>query len=185
MDLTYIPHYHYKRVTDITVSDVLSWGVGGIALDIDNTLCYDATTKYIGEAEKWINGMKKSGIPMCIVSNGNISRVVKIGKKLGLPYIGLAGKPKKDAFLKGAELLGLDVSDVAFIGDQIFSDVKGANTAGAVSVFVEPPSREIIFFFFYRIRRYRERPYVAFMNELEEKTGIPHTVRRRENKRRQ
>ena len=157
----------------------MSWGVKGIALDIDNTLCYDATTKFIGDSEKWGEDIKKTGIPVCIVSNGNSSRVVRISKKLGLPHIGLAKKPKKEAFIRGAELLSLNVEDIAFIGDQIFSDIKGANGAGAVSVYVEPPSREIIFFFFYRIRRYMERPYVKYMRELEEKTGTAHKVRER------
>lgn len=180
MDLSYIPHYHYDRVENITPEDIASWGVKGIGIDIDNTICYDATVKFIGNARQWVEDMKKAGVPMAIVSNANYTRAKLLGKILGLPYVGLAKKPKPDAYLKSAEILSLDVSEMAFIGDQIFSDVKGANDVGGVSVFVEPPAVEIVFFFFYRIRRLRERPYIKEMLALEEKTGIPHVVRERE-----
>lgn len=179
MDLSFIPHYHYKRIEEITKEDIESWGVKGIGIDIDNTICYDATTKYIGNSKDWVEKMKSEGVPIVIVSNANVSRAKLIGKLLSLPYTGLAKKPKVDGFLKGAQMLGLDVSEMAFIGDQIFSDIKGANDAGAVSVLVEPPAKEIVFFFFYRIRRIREKPYIKQMLELETKLNIPHKVRER------
>ena len=98
---------------------------------------------------------------------------------LSLPYVGLAKKPKTDGFFKAAQMLGLDVRNMAFIGDQIFSDIKGANDAGGVSVYVEPPAKEIVFFFFYRIRRLMERPHIKNMLCLEEKTGVKNKVRER------
>lgn len=179
MDLSYIPQYHYKKIEDITKGDILSWGVKGIGIDIDNTICYDATTRFVGKSRQWIEDIKSMGIPFIIVSNANYSRAVKIGKMLSLPYVGLAKKPKPDGFNKAAQMLGIDVKDMAFIGDQIFSDIKGANDTGAVSVYVEPPAKEIVFFFFYRIRRFRERPHIKNMLELEEKTEIKNKVRER------
>ena len=179
MDLSYIPQYHYKRIEDITKEDILSWGVEGIGLDIDNTICYDATTKFVGNSRQWVEEIKKAGIPLIIVSNANRSRALKIGKMLSLPYVGLAKKPKTDGFFKAAQMLGLDVKNMAFIGDQIFSDIKGANDAGGVSVYVEPPAKEIVFFFFYRIRRLMERPHIKNMLCFEEKTGVKNKVRER------
>ena len=180
MDISYIPHYHYKRIEDITPEDIKSWGVKGIGIDIDNTICYDATVKFIGQSRKWVEDMKKAGVPIAIVSNANYTRAKLIGRILGLPYVGLAKKPLPEGYIKAAEILSLNVRDMAFIGDQIFSDVKGANDVSSVSVYVEPPAKEIVFFFFYRIRRLRERPYIAEMLRLEEKTGIQNKVRERE-----
>ncbi len=180
MDLSYIPQYHYKRIEDITEEDIASWNVKGIGIDIDNTVCYDATTKFIGSSRQWIERIKKAGIPVVIVSNARRSRASKIAGLLSLDYIALAKKPKTDGFVKGADIIGVDVSELAFIGDQIFSDIKGANDAGAVSVYVEPPAREIVFFFFYRIRRLMERPHIKNMLEIEKNSRIPHKVRERE-----
>lgn len=179
MDISYVPQYHYKRIEDITVDDIYSWGVKGIGIDIDNTVCYDATKRFIGNSEKWVESIKNTGIPVVIVSNARNSRVEKIAKMLSLPFVSLAKKPKTDGFKRGTEIIGIDINDFAFIGDQIFSDIKGANDAGAVSVYVEPPAKEIIFFFFYRIRRFMERPHLKNMREIEKSSEIPHKVRDR------
>ena len=162
-----LPHYHYKKIEDITVEDIKSWGVKGVAIDIDNTICYDATKKFIGNSRQWVEYIIKSGIPIMIVSNANALRAVKIGKMLGIPCIPLAKKPSPQPFMKAADILGLDIKEIAFIGDQIFSDIKGANDVGAVSVYVEPPAREIVFYFFYRYRRFREKPVIKRMFEIE------------------
>ncbi len=178
-----IPHYHYRRIEEITLEDIYSWGVKGIAIDIDNTICYDSTAIYIGKAKEWVESMRGK-IPLMIISNANATRAMYIAKRLKLPCIPLAKKPNIKPYNKAARILGLDVCDVAFIGDQIFSDVKGANAAGAVSVYVEPPAREIIFYFFYKYRRFKERPVIIKMLELEKNSGLPHKVRERENEKR-
>lgn len=177
MDMNLIPMYHYDRIENITLKDIHSWGVKAIALDIDNTLCYDATKRFIGNSRQWVETLKKSGIPIVIVSNAGKRRAKQIAKLLSLPCIPMAKKPNKEPFLKASELLGVDISQTAFVGDQIFSDVKGANEVGAVSVFVEPPSKAIVFYFFYRYRRYKEKPIIKYMLELERKSGKPHKVR--------
>lgn len=179
MDISYIPQYHYKRIEDITLDDIHSWGVKGIGIDIDNTVCYDATAKFIGNSKSWIESVKNAGIPVVIITNTNKPRARLIARKLKLPFIGRAGKPKTDGFKSGADIIGIETKDLAFIGDQIFSDIKGANDAGAVSVYVEPPAKEILFFFFYRIRRYMERPHIKNMHEVEKNSEIPHKVRDR------
>ncbi len=177
MDINLIPMYHYDRIENITVEDINSWGVKAVALDIDNTICYDATKRFIGNSRQWVEKLKNSGLPIVIVSNAGKRRAMKIAKLLDLPCIPMANKPKKAPFFKAAEILGVEVRDIAFVGDQIFSDVKGANEVGAVSVYVEPPSKEIVFYFFYRYRRYREKPIIKHMLSLEEKSGEKHRVR--------
>ena len=177
MDINLIPMYHYDRIENISLDDIRSWGVKAVAIDIDNTICYDATRRFIGESRQWVERVRDSGIPIMIVSNANRSRAMKIARTLALPCVPIAKKPKAEPFLKAAEILGVDVRDIAFVGDQIFSDVKGANEVGAVSVYVEPPAKEIVFYFFYRYRRYKERPVIKRMLELEKLSGEKHKVR--------
>ena len=175
-----IPHYHYKRIDEITPEDIFSWGVKGVAIDIDNTICYDSTAIYIGRAKEWVESMRGK-IPLMIVSNANASRAMYIAKKLNIPCIPMAKKPNIKPYNKAAKILGLDIGEIAFIGDQIFSDVKGANCAGAVSVYVEPPAKEIIFYFFYKYRRFKEKPIIRKMLELERISALPHKVREKVN----
>ncbi len=177
MNINLIPMYHYDSIESITLDDILSWGVKAVALDIDNTLCYDATKRFIGNSRQWVENLKESGIPVAIVSNAGKKRAMEIAKMLKLPCVPAAKKPKHKPFYEIAEMIGVDVSDIAFIGDQIFSDVKGANEVGGVSVYVEPPSREVVFYFFYRYKRHKEKPIIKYMLELEQKSGQKHKVR--------
>lgn len=172
-----IPHYHYERADKISVQDILSWEVKAVAVDIDNTICYDATTKFIGDCEKWISNVKQSGIPIVILSNATTGRANRVAKKAGLRCISMANKPATDGFFKIAEMLDLKVEEIAFIGDQVFSDVKGANTAGGVSVLVDPAKTELSFYFFYKYRRMKEKPVRRLIAELEKQTGVPHKVK--------
>ncbi len=177
MDINLIPEYHYDSIEDITLDDIRSWNVKAVALDIDNTLCYDATKRFIGNSRQWVERLKDSEIPIIIVSNAGKKRAMKIAEILNLPCVPLAKKPKHEPFYKAAEMLNVDVKDIAFIGDQIFSDVKGANEVGGVSVYVKPPSKEVVFYFFYRYKRHKEKPIIKYMLELEQKSGQKHKVR--------
>lgn len=177
IDMNLIPMYHYENVEEITAESVRSWGAKAVAIDIDNTICYDATSRFIGNSRRWVETLKETGIPVMIVSNAGRRRAMKIAKMLSLECIPLAKKPKHDAFFKAADILGVQVSEIAFVGDQIFSDVKGANEVGAISVYVKPPSKEIVFYFFYRYKRHKEKPIIKYMSELEKASGEKHKVR--------
>lgn len=172
-----IPHYHYERADKISIHDIISWGVRAVAVDIDNTICYDGTTRFIGDCEKWISDIKQSGLPIIILSNALTARAKRVAAKANIPYISNANKPKTDGFFKVAERLNLDVSEIAFIGDQVFADVQGANTAGGVSVLVDPAKTEISLYFFYKYRRFKEKPVRKRMLEMESKSGVPHKVK--------
>lgn len=172
-----IPHYHYQSVDRIGIEDVLSWGVKAVAVDIDNTICYDATSRFIGDCEKWIKNLIQSGIPVVILSNATYFRAKRVATKLHIPFVALANKPDSSGFYKVAEMLDLKTEEIAFIGDQVFADVVGANKTGGVSVLVEPTKKEYSFYFFYKRRRRKEKPVKKYIKTLEEQTGVPHKVK--------
>ena len=60
-------------------------------------------------------------------------------------YIYKAGKPSKHGYEKAMERMGTDRSNTLFVGDQLFTDVWGANGAGIHSILVKPidPKEEI------------------------------------------
>jgi HAD superfamily phosphatase (TIGR01668 family) len=50
-----------------------------------------------------------------------------------------AKKPLKRGFYKAQKLLGIEkVEEIAVAGDQLFTDVLGANRVGMISILVEP-----------------------------------------------
>ena len=166
MDESYLPDYHYHRLDEITFEDIARWGVKAVALDIDNTICYDSTVRFIGEAEKWIKNMKKK-LPVGIVSNADLTRTVYLKRKLKIPGVGMAGKPKAKAFRKGAALMNVKPHEMAIIGDQIFTDVKGGNDAGCVTVFLDKAAEEKLLRRYYKKLRKKEKPYIEEMLKRE------------------
>ena len=76
------------------------------------------------------------------------------------PYIFKAGKPKMGGYEKAMKLMGTDRTSTLFVGDQLFTDVFGANRAGIASVLVNPinPREEIQIV----LKRYPERLVLWF-----------------------
>lgn len=156
-----VPCYFFDKLKDITPDDIFNMGAKAVGIDLDNTSFYDNTVKPLDGVTEWLQKMKNAGIPVIIVSNTYMSRAKKISELLGnIPYIGNAKKPDIACFFKAAELAGTDISQFAMIGDQLFTDIQGANNAGAISVRVRYTKREIFFPIRYRLLRRRERLYL-------------------------
>lgn len=156
-----IPKYFFNKLVDITPEDIFSMGAKAVGIDLDNTSFYDSTYKPFPGVYEWLSSMKKAGIPVIIVSNTYEFRANRISKKLGgLPYIGNANKPDTKCFFEAAKQCGVDVSEFAMVGDQLFTDIQGANNAGAISVRVKYMTREILMGIRFRLVRRRERLYL-------------------------
>ncbi len=155
------PKYFFDRLTDITADDIRNMGAKAVGIDLDNTSFYDNTLKPLPGVTKWLEEMKKAEIPVIIVTNTYNSRAKKISGILGgLPFVGDAHKPAPDGYIKAAKMAKVSVSELAMIGDQLFTDIQGANNAGAISVRVRYVRREILFGLRFRLVRRRERLYL-------------------------
>ena len=75
-------------------------------------------------------------------------------------YIYKAGKPKPKYYKKAMELMGTDATNTLFVGDQIFTDIYGANLAGIRTILVKPihPKEEIQIV----LKRYLEKIVLYF-----------------------
>ena len=62
---------------------------------------------------------------------------------------------------KAADLLGLEVKDLAMVGDRLFTDMRCANAAGAVGGKLDPIAPEILFPLYNRKQRKAEETYLA------------------------
>lgn len=84
--------------------------------------------KFYHGAKDWCNKLKEQNIKFYILSNTNKKeKVEKVAKELDIPYIMFAKKPFKKGFMKVKNTLSLEANEIAVCGDQIFTDVIGAN----------------------------------------------------------
>lgn len=119
-------------------------GIRGLIYDIDNTLVehgMPATERAI----KLFEQLRSIGFDTCLISNNKEPRVKPFADAVGSKYVYDAHKPSRKNYIRAMELMGTDTSNTYFIGDQIFTDVYGANRAGIPSILVKPihPKEEI------------------------------------------
>ena len=132
------PKMYLKNVQEITYEMLQTNGIFGMILDVDNTLI-DYYRKMPEGINQWCQNLKQKGIVFCIASNSNKKEKVEmVAKNLEIPYIYFAKKPLKMGLKRAANIMGLEPKKVAVVGDQIFTDVLGANRTGMFSILVDP-----------------------------------------------
>lgn len=139
------PKAYFESVKEITIDFLNKNNIKALILDVDNTILdFD---KNIPEGiDKWCEDLKKQGIKFCILSNSNKKEKVKIvAEKLKLPYFYFGTKPLKRGFKKAVNLLEEKEEDIAAVGDQIFTDVIGANRMNLFSILVKPIDEKDLF----------------------------------------
>lgn len=136
------PDLIYPGVPYIALDELKKRGVEGILLDIDNTLI-DYTKELSPKMKEWVARAKSQGFKVCILSNSNkLNKIIPVAEGIAVKYVSFARKPAKSGYLKASMLLNIDVKKLAMVGDQIFTDVLGANRLGMVSVYVEPINKK-------------------------------------------
>ncbi len=138
MKFTFVPEYRFQTFDMATAEFLLSIGVRGVLLDVDNTLePYEHALP--GEhVLKWLESLKAAGIKTAIVSNNNRSRIDTFNENIGMPAYAKAGKPFKAKLICAMKDIGVDRENAIFIGDQILTDVLAAHNAGIRAVLVPP-----------------------------------------------
>lgn len=139
--LLFKPTKQFKRVTDIEVEVLQELDVQAILLDVDETLALHGSQQPFEGAIEWTQRVTKAGIPIVIVSNNFKRRVAPFAKKFDLPFVSLSLKPLPLGFYRAKRLCGKKVDRVLVVGDQVFTDVLGANLAGMLSILLEPASQ--------------------------------------------
>lgn len=145
----------FRRITDIDIGFLKQNNIGTLLLDVDNTLSTHHGTKLVDGLTDWLDSMKVAGINLVVVSNSKRWRVEPFAGKLGLPFVSLACKPLPFGYRKAVKTMNAEKKQCAIIGDQIFTDVLGANLYGIKSLLVRPIKLEDGTSF--KIRRYFEK----------------------------
>ena len=140
----FFPTLYRRRVTDVTVEDLQRLGVAGVLLDVDNTLTTHDAPSISAEVSAWLDALREAGIQPAVVSNNKEARVKPFADSIGLPYQAKASKPLPRGYRAAAQMLGLRRTECLVIGDQMFTDILGANLCGMRSVLLEPIEPETV-----------------------------------------
>lgn len=133
----FYPDCYYESAYVIDYERLYSEGFRGLIYDIDNTLVPHGAPAD-ARALELMDRLKRVGFKITFLSNNKEPRVAMFNEKIGADYIFKAGKPKAVNYLKAAENMGCGPDKTVFIGDQLFTDIWGANNAGIKSFLVVP-----------------------------------------------
>ncbi len=145
----------FRRITDIDFEYLRENNIDTLLLDVDNTLSTHHGTILVDGLVEWLEVIQGKGIQLIVVSNSKRWRIEPFAGRIGLPFVSLACKPLPFGYHKGIKKLGADKKRTAIIGDQIFTDVLGANLYGIKSLLVRPVKLENGWTF--KVRRYFEK----------------------------
>ena len=131
----YYPYEYVKSVFAIDYKKLWDMGFRGLVFDVDNTLVHhgdDSTPKI----DRFFERLHRKGFRTCLLSDNEQSRVERFNKNIGTLYVCDADKPNTSGYEKALELMGTDKKNTVVIGDQIITDIRGANNAGLPSILV-------------------------------------------------
>lgn len=152
------PFSYFKRITDISVEYLKSKEIDSLILDVDNTLTTHDNPVPLENLDKWIANMRNNGIKMIILSNNHCERVKPFADLIGIDFVYDGKKPLKSGFKRAINKMKATKQNTAVIGDQIFTDIIGANYFGIKGILLEPIELEKTNFF--KLKRKLEIPVI-------------------------
>lgn len=132
----FYPYEYADSVFRIDYQILYEKGFRGILFDIDNTLVYHGDSSN-PEVDTLFHKIQNIGLKTLLLTNNDEERVKRFIENIDTPYICNAGKPDTECYLNAVKMLGITKEEVIVIGDQIFTDILGANRSRMASILVK------------------------------------------------
>lgn len=137
--MSLVPAHMVESVYWLIPERLKDHGVRLVLADLDNTLAPYEESLPSPALRQWKAELEANGITLFVVSNSRKSRrCPDFCEALGVGCVRHAGKPGTRGFREALEQTGIPAENAIMVGDQIFTDVWGANRAGITSVLVRP-----------------------------------------------
>ncbi|MDO5141600.1 MAG: YqeG family HAD IIIA-type phosphatase [Eubacteriales bacterium] len=153
-----IPDHVFDSIYDIPPALFVRHGVRGVLIDLDGTMASHRQALPPAPLSAFVQALREVGLRVLVFSNNKEERVARFCRPLGVAHISRAGKPRRAGYRRAAAQLGLPLSQLAVVGDQIFTDVFGGNRVGALTCYVQTIDRR---FFWINVRYQLERYFIA------------------------
>lgn len=165
----FYPDEYLDSTYEIDFEQFSKTGCKGVIFDIDNTLVMHGEPAD-ERAMDLFKRLKRLGMDTCLLSNNKRPRVESFAKQVDSKFIFKADKPSKKGYRKAMELMGTNLTNTLFVGDQLFTDVWGAKRTGIHSILVKPihPKEEIQIV----LKRYLEKIVLYFYKRNQRKQEV-------------
>lgn len=151
----YIPDMYQKSIYTIDYDKLLKRGIKCILFDLDNTLVPASIDVPNNKIKELFDELKEKGLEVIIFSNSPKKRLKPFKEELDVEVLASAKKPLPGNYIKVIKQHKFTISEVAIVGDQLLTDIRGGNRVGITTILVNPISTNDIVFT--RINRFFER----------------------------
>lgn len=158
----FIPDIYAKNIFLIDYSKLKERGIKCLLFDLDNTISPMNVLEPTKDLIDLLHKIEDMGFKIIILSNSGIKRVTPFKEKLNVDSAYRSFKPLPFKYQKILRTYHFKVCEVASIGDQILTDVLGANQMGITSIFVEQLANDT--FFGTKINRMIEKSILHNLN---------------------
>jgi len=132
----FLPDVYQKSIYSINYESLKTAGVSILIFDLDNTIVPITANEPSKRVKDFFEDIKNMGFTPVIVSNSGRKRVEPFKDALFVDAACKAMKPLKSKYRKILAVYHVKPYEVAAIGDQVLTDVLGANRMGFISILV-------------------------------------------------
>jgi hypothetical protein len=158
----YAPDERLASIHEIDLESLRFKGIEGLIFDLDNTIGTWGFRQIDEQMLTHIQDLHNNGFKLAFLSNDHGKDREYVTESLAqFPLIYAARKPELAGYRAILAQMNLPPSNVAMIGDQLFTDVFGAKRMGMYAIMVKPVSPEVENWEV-GIRRFFERVFFFF-----------------------
>ena len=137
--MIFVPDLMINNITELDEKTLNKMGIKGLLIDADKTLAFYGKNEPLEGVAEWLSLMKHLDIKIVIISNNYKKRVKPLAGNLGIEnFVANSFKPTPIGIIRAMKKIKVKKSKIAMVGDQIYTDVLGANLFGITSIYVKP-----------------------------------------------
>lgn len=136
------PNMYKKNIFAIDYQKLKDkYNIKVLLFDFDNTIIEYGEETLNKKAKNLFKSLKEEFIVYIISNSFNSKKLLNMSTELDVPHIGRSMKPLSRGYKK-LNFKSIKNNEIAMIGDQLLTDVLGANRMGYFSVLVDPITKD-------------------------------------------
>lgn len=137
------PSFFIESLLDLKSSDLKAYQL--LIVDVDNTLLVKKQS-LTDDYKVWLAECMAKHKTIVLVSNNRSKQIQAMCDEWGIEYYPYSFKPTSKVYKHILARHPIDPKQILCIGDQLFTDILGANRMGLDSVYVKPLSKQDVVF---------------------------------------
>ena len=142
----FIPDMYQKSIYHIDYDKLKEDGIKCLLFDLDNTCVPFKDKEPSKKLIDLFETLKDMDFKVIIFSNATRRRIAPFKRGLNVDCSASSKKPSTKKLLKVIKMFNYNLSDVAIVGDQLYTDILCGNRAGIKTILVNPMSKDDLLF---------------------------------------